>query len=118
MNAGASKESVNKTLELAERYSYIYAALGIHPEHTGELTEAYMEELERMLGMEKVVAVGEIGLDYYWDEPERQIQQEWFIRQLHLAKEKQKPVVIHSRDAAADTLRILRNCLLYTSRCV
>lgn len=108
VNAGASKESVNKTLELAERYSYIYAALGIHPEHTGELTEAYMEELERMLGMEKVVAVGEIGLDYYWDEPERQIQQEWFIRQLHLAKEKQKPVVIHSRDAAADTLRILR----------
>ncbi len=54
VNAGASKESVNKTLELAERYSYIYAALGIHPQHTGELTEAYMEELERMLGMEKV----------------------------------------------------------------
>ena len=109
VNSGASIQSTQRTMELAEQYPYIYAAAGIHPEHTGELTDEHMQWLKELLSHPKAVALGEIGLDYYWDEPERDIQKKWFIRQLHLAKETGKPVVIHSRDAAKDTLDIMRS---------
>lgn len=108
INSGASIDSTKRTIELAEQYSQIYAAVGIHPEHTGELAEEHMQWLKGLLAHPKAVALGEIGLDYYWDEPERDIQKKWFIRQLHLAKEVGKPVVVHSRDAAKDTLDIMR----------
>ena len=74
VNAGASIRSIWKTLELAEKYPHVYAAVGIHPEHAGELREEDMEWLRGMLAGARVVAVGEIGLDYYWDWPEREIQ--------------------------------------------
>ncbi len=107
VNAGASRESVGRTMELSHQYPYLYAAVGIHPEHTGEMREQDLDWLRRLLADPKAVAVGEIGLDYYWGEPDREIQKEWFIRQLHLAEEVGKPVVIHSRDAAEDTLTIM-----------
>ncbi len=108
VNSGASVESTKRTIELAETYAHVFAAAGIHPEHTGELTEEHMEWLKDLLSRPKTVALGEIGLDYYWDEPDRAIQKKWFIRQLQLAKETGKPVVVHSRDAAKDTLDIMR----------
>lgn len=108
VNSGASIGSTTRTIELAEKYANVYAAVGIHPECTGELTEEHLLWLKQQLSHPKAVALGEIGLDYYWDEPDRAIQKEWFIRQLHLAKEVKKPVVIHSRDAAKDTLDIMR----------
>lgn len=108
VNAGASLDSVRRTMELAQTYPFLYAAVGIHPEHTAELKESHTDWLRSLLGCPKAVAVGEIGLDYYWDEPDRQIQKEWFCRQLHLALEVKKPVVVHSRDAAEDTLRIMK----------
>lgn len=109
VNAGASKSSIWKTLELSERYPYIYAAVGIHPEHAGELREEDMEWLRGLLEGARVVAVGEIGLDYHWDHPEREIQKKWFASQLALAVEEKRPVVIHSRDAAADTLELMKS---------
>lgn len=108
VNVGASLESTRTTLALAERYPYFYAAAGVHPSETGELTEADMEWLREVCGRPKVVAVGEIGLDYHWDEPEREVQRRWFSRQLELAREVKLPVIIHSRDAAKDTLDIMK----------
>lgn len=107
VNVGASLDSCKRTIALMDRYDYIYGALGIHPSDTAELTEAGIEWLRQQCSHEKCVAVGEIGLDYYWDEPEREIQKKWFLRQLDLARQVKKPVIIHSREAAKDTADIL-----------
>lgn len=107
VNVGASLSSCKTSLELAQTYDYIYCALGVHPNETAELNEKNFQWLMDQCKHEKCVAVGEIGLDYYWDEPEREIQKEWFVRQLQLAKQISKPVVIHSRDAAKDTVDIM-----------
>ena len=107
VNIGASLASCRRTVELTEAYDYIYGAIGVHPSETGELDEEGFGQLREMCGAEKCVAIGEIGLDYYWKEPEREIQKKWFLRQLHLAKKTGLPVVIHSRDAARDTVDIL-----------
>ena len=108
VNIGASLASCKRTLELAEKYDFFLAAIGVHPSDTGELNDGNFEELKKMCLHEKCVAVGEIGLDYYWDEPERSIQKEWFVRQINLARELGKPMVIHSRDAAQDTIEIMK----------
>lgn len=107
VNVGASLASCKQTLDLMNRYDYIYGAIGIHPSETAELDEKSFEWLRQQCQLEKCVAVGEIGLDYYWDEPERELQKKWFVRQLNLARECKKPVIIHSRDAAKDTVDIM-----------
>lgn len=107
VNVGSSLDSCKKTLELMDSYDYIYGAIGIHPGDTAELTEVDMDWLKARCSHGKCVAVGEIGLDYYWDEPEREIQKKWFVRQLELARQVKKPVIIHSREAARDTADIL-----------
>ena len=109
INVGASIASTKRTIGLMNQYSFIYGILGVHPCDTEELTEADMDWLKEQFQNPKAVAVGEIGLDYYWDEPGRDVQQKWFERQLELATEIKKPVCIHSRDAANDTLSIMRN---------
>ena len=108
VNIGSSLGACRRTIALMEQYDFIYGALGVHPTDSGELTEVDIEWLREMCALEKCVAVGEIGLDYYWDEPERDIQKKWFVRQLALAKEVKLPVVIHSRDAAQDTVDIMK----------
>lgn len=105
---GCDLPSSAEEIALAERYGYIYAAAGIHPEHAAELHENWESELEGLLAHEKVVALGEIGLDYHYPEPPKDIQRTVFVRQLEMAKRLDMPVVIHSRDASADTLDILR----------
>lgn len=107
VNVGASLSTCKTTRALAEQYDYIYCALGVHPSDTAELTEESMDWLRHQCQFKKCVAVGEIGLDYYWDEPDRDTQKKWFLRQLDLARECGKPVVIHSRDAAKDTVDIM-----------
>ena len=107
-NIGASMESCRTTLALAEKYPFFYGALGVHPNETKDLTEEDMDWLRKASGSEKIVAIGEIGLDYYWDEPDREIQKKWFVRQLSIAKDTGLPVVIHSRDAAKDTMDIIK----------
>lgn len=108
VNISSDLDSVKRTLELTERYPYVYGAVGIHPSETGELDEEQFAWLREMTKRDKVVAVGEIGLDYYWDEPDRAVQKTWFDRQLGLAREVGLPVVIHSRDAAKDTLDMMK----------
>ncbi len=112
VNVGASLASCKKCLALSETYGYIYAAIGVHPSETAELNEENFAELQKMCLHPRCVAVGEIGLDYHWPEPEAGIQKEWFVRQLALAREIEKPVVIHSREACQDTLDVMKaeNC--------
>lgn len=108
MNISAGLASARTSLALAKKYNFIYTSMGVHPCETGELTEENFTEIISYLTEEKVKAIGEIGLDYYWNEPERELQQYWFRRQLQLAHEYNLPVIIHSRDAAADTYRIMK----------
>lgn len=107
-NIGASMQGAKDSLALAQRYPFVYAAVGVHPDHVGELTEENIALLDAMAKEDKVVAIGEIGLDYYWEVSERQTQKYWFGRQLELALSNRLPVVIHSRDAAADTLELVK----------
>lgn len=107
VNVGSSVEACKRTIELMQKYDYIYGALGVHPCDCGELDEESFDWLKSQLSLEKCVAVGEIGLDYYWDDVERDVQKKWFVRQLDLGREWGKPVIIHSRDAAKDTVDIL-----------
>lgn len=108
INSGSSLGACRRTIELMERYPFVYGSLGVHPSDTAELTEKDMDWLARQSCLEKCVAIGEIGLDYYWDEPQRELQKKWFVRQLRLAREVGLPVVIHSREAAQDTITLLQ----------
>ena len=110
VNIASDMASVGTTLALTRQYPFLYGAVGVHPSSTEELErngEAF-ETLRQAACQPRIVAIGEIGLDYYWDEPDRKVQTGWFRRQLNLARELKKPVVIHSRDAAKDTLIIMR----------
>ena len=109
VNIGANLASSKTTLELAHKYDFIYAAVGVHPSDSAELSDDNFDMIRQMSADEKCVAIGEIGLDYYWPEPDHEIQKKWFVRQLDLAREVGLPVVIHSRDAAADTVEILKD---------
>lgn len=108
VNVSSSIETVDKTLKLADSYGYIYAAVGIHPEETAKLDEDKLLWLKEKARHKKVVAVGEIGLDYYWDTPDREIQKKWFARQMEMARELNLPLIIHSRDAANDTYNLMK----------
>lgn len=107
VNVGASLASCRRTMELMNRYEHVYGAVGVHPSETAELNEEALAWIRQQCQVKKCVAVGEIGLDYYWDEPDRDVQKKWFVRQLGLAREQNKPVIIHSRDAAKDTVDIM-----------
>ncbi|MCI9200292.1 MAG: TatD family hydrolase [Lachnospiraceae bacterium] len=108
INIGANIETTRNTIGLAEKYPFIYGAVGVHPSDTDELDEKNFAWLKKQCAHPKIVAVGEIGLDYYWDEPDKKIQKLWFKRQLDMARETKLPVIIHSRDAAKDTLDIMK----------
>lgn len=109
VNVGASIESTKRTVKLTEEYPFIYGAAGVHPSESGEMAEEDLLWLEELTRREKVVAVGEIGLDYYWKETDPAIQKMWFERQLLMAQEVSLPVIIHSREAAKDTLDIMKS---------
>ena len=108
VNVGASLASTKATIELISQYSFLYGAVGVHPSETAELNEENFKWLKEQCHYDKVVADGEIGLDYYWEEPAKEIQKKWFERQLLLAKEEKLPIIIHSREAARDTLEIMK----------
>lgn len=108
VNVGASLDSCKSTIELVNKYDFFYGALGVHPSETKLLTQEDIKWLYLKLQEDKMVAVGEIGLDYYYDEPEKNIQKKWFVEQLNIARQLKKPVIIHSREAAQDTLDIMK----------
>lgn len=109
VNVGSSLDTSKQTIELVKKYDFMYGAVGVHPSETAELNDNNFRQIREMLQEEKIVALGEIGLDYYWDEPDRDIQKIWFERQIYLAKEENKPIIYHSRDAAKDTLEIIKS---------
>lgn len=108
VNVSATYESCENVVKLAEKYPFLYAAVGVHPDEVGALNEVTFARMKELFSNPKVVAVGEIGLDYYWDNESHDLQKEWFVRQLALARELHLPVLIHSRDAAADTMEIMK----------
>lgn len=110
VNVSADFESVDPIYELTQKYDFVYGTVGVHPGAAKDMTQERFEYLKKAALRDKVVAIGEIGLDYYWEKEEGQkaTQKEWFVKQLQLAKEVNKPVIIHSREAAADTLDIMK----------
>lgn len=107
-NIGCDLESSRASVKLAEQYPFIYAVVGHWPGHTAEMNEEILEEYRKLSSHEKVVAIGEIGLDYHYEDTPRETQKYWFDRQLQLADEVGKPVVVHEREAHGDGLEIAR----------
>ncbi len=109
VNVGADLESTKRTIDLCNQFSFIYGAAGIHPEAADHLTNKDFAWIREQLNHSKIVAVGETGLDYYWKEVEPHIQKEAFDKQLQFTLETNLPVIVHSRDAAKDTLDMIRS---------
>lgn len=108
VNPGCDLKTSQTAVSLAHRYGHVYAAVGIHPENCGDFVPAHIDALRALAAEEKVVAIGEIGLDYYWAEnPPREFQQQVFRAQLELALALDLPVIVHDRDAHGDTLAIV-----------
>lgn len=108
VDAASTIDSCHQIIELIDKYPFLYGTLGIHPSECKDMTEDDLDWIRQQLKNPKIVAIGEIGLDYYWPEPDHDIQKKWFEKQLELAKETDMPVVIHSRDAAEDTLNMIK----------
>lgn len=109
VDVGSNMETSAWIVDAVNRYLMMYGAVGVHPSDTADLTESDMDTLKEYAGKDKILAIGEIGLDYYWDEPEREIQKKWFEAQIELAREVRLPIIIHSRDAAKDTYDIMKS---------
>ena len=113
VNACASIERLKATEELMEKYPFVYGAFGIHPDDAEKMTEDTLNEIRHLCHLPKAVAIGEIGLDYYWhkEEREHEIQKKMFRAQMEIAREEKMPFMIHSRDAARDTLELVKECM-------
>lgn len=108
VNVGASMKTSAATIELTKQYDFIYGAVGVHPSETGDMKDADIQQLTEWSTLEKIAAIGEIGLDYHYDEPSKEVQHHWFEAQLELARSVQLPVIIHSREAAKDTVDMMK----------
>ncbi|MDX9916686.1 MAG: TatD family hydrolase [Gudongella sp.] len=108
INIGADKQTSYASVELAEKYDNIYAVIGVHPHSASDVVTEGLDWLKELSKNEKVVAIGEIGLDFYYDNSPRDLQRKYFLEQLDIAKELDLPVVIHTRDAAKETFDILK----------
>ena len=119
VNPGADIKSSIHSIELANKYDFIYAAVGVHPHDVSELDDSAIDTLRKLATEnEKVVAIGEIGLDYYYDNSPRELQKEWFKKQIELANELKLPIIIHDRDAHGDTFEIIKNTKIPEIGCV
>ena len=107
-NIGDDLASSRRSLVLAKRYPFVYAAVGVHPHNVENMTEKDIEELTLLAAEEKAVAIGEIGLDYYYENSPRELQKKWFRRQIELALELDMPIAVHNRDSNADCMEILK----------
>ncbi|GEN57906.1 hydrolase TatD [Halolactibacillus alkaliphilus] len=105
---GFDHQTIKKAIELAETYSYIYAAVGWHPVDAIDFTDDDLRWLEELAGHEKVVALGEMGLDYYWDKSPKDVQKNVFRKQIALAKKVKLPIIIHNREATDDVIQLLQ----------
>lgn len=105
---GFDTTTIERAIELAETYSFIYAVIGWHPVDAIDCTQKELDWIESLASHPKVVGIGEMGLDYYWDKSPREVQQQLFRKQIQLAKRVNLPIVIHNREATADVVRILK----------
>ncbi len=115
VDSGSNLETSARILEMVKEYPFLYCVIGVHPSDTGELTEESFRWLEEQVLVspevqreKKILGIGEIGLDYYWPDPEPATQKIWFERQMELARKAKLPMVVHSRDAAKDTLDMIK----------
>jgi TatD DNase family protein len=108
VNIGFNRETIPTTIALAEAHDMIYAAVGWHPQDAKDMTPDDLDWIEELCRHPKVRAIGEIGLDYYWDTSPRDVQERVFREQIRLARKLGKPIIIHNRDATGDVVRILR----------
>ena len=109
VNPGCDLDSSRKAIALSERYPFVYAAVGVHPEECGDWQDQDVDTLRSLAANPRVVAVGEIGLDYYWEEnPPKELQQRVFRAQMALARELGLPVIVHDREAHGDSMDIVR----------
>ncbi|MDF2644500.1 MAG: hydrolase, TatD family protein [Paenibacillus sp.] len=108
VNVGFNRETIPSSIALAERYDFIYSTVGWHPVDAIDMMPGDLEWIEELCKHEKVVAIGEIGLDYYWDKSPKDVQQRVFREQIRLARKLGMPIVIHNRDAHQDILHILK----------
>ena len=108
VNIGCSMNSSRKIAEMVKEYDFLYGTVGVHPDDVDNLTEQDLQVLIDLSKQDKILAIGEIGLDYHYDGIDKDSQKRWFVEQLNVAKQEKLPVVIHSRDAAKDTLDIMK----------
>ncbi len=108
MNPGCSLENSIQAIEIAEKYPFVYAAVGSHPDSCNEVDEQVIDRYRELCRHEKVKAIGEIGLDYYYEDISREIQKKAFIAQMELAREVGLPVIVHEREAHDDGMRIVK----------
>ncbi|WP_101772554.1 TatD family hydrolase [Peptostreptococcus faecalis] len=119
VNPGADMETSRSAVELSNKYDFIYSAVGVHPHDVSNMTESDLEELKILAkSNDKVVAIGEIGLDYYYDLSPRDKQKYWFIKQIELANELNLPFIVHDRDAHGDTFDIIKKYKAPHTGCV
>lgn len=115
VNIGCNIETSRKSIDLAQKHDFIYASVGIHPEEINEKNyEEDIEKIEELAKNNKVVAIGEIGLDYYWNAENKDVQKQVFLKQINLANKLNLPVIIHTRDAICDTIDIIKTGILKT----
>ena len=109
VNVGSTVETCHKTVDLISQYEHVYGALGVHPSEIKTATAKDLEWIKtEAIKNPKILAIGEIGLDYYWDKDNREQQIEYFVKQMEIAKEIGKPIIVHSRDAAKDTYECMK----------
>jgi TatD DNase family protein len=118
LTIGVDVPSSRRAIELAEQYGEVYAAVGVHPNDCAEFDTATLTEVRSLAQHPRVIAIGEIGLDYYWHKVDPGVQARAFQTQLELAAELGKPVIVHSRDAAEDTIGLLENFTHHAPRSI
>jgi len=116
LTIGVDVPSSHRAIELAEQYAEVYAAVGVHPNDCADFDAAMLQEVRSLAQHPKVIAIGEIGLDYYWHKVDHDVQARAFQAQVQLAAELGKPVIVHSREAAADTIGMLEQFTQHTAR--
>lgn len=109
INAATDIKSCEESLAFTSKYEYVYAAVGIHPHEVGKVDENTLSIIAQLAKEDKVVAIGEIGLDYYYDTAPREIQKHWFAQQINLARDLQLPIIVHDRDAHQDSMDIIKD---------
>ena len=108
VNIGCSMNNSRENVEFVKKRDYLYGTVGVHPSDVDILCDADMLELEQLAGRDRIIGIGEIGLDYHYEDTDKMCQKKWFAAQMDVARRLNMPIVVHSRDAAADTLDVMK----------